>query len=228
MRYKEQKISPVLIVVAGPNGSGKTTLINQLVQHQWGKKCFYINPDEIAQKKFGDWNNIEAVRRAAKLATKMRYECLRKRRDFMFETVFSTEEKLNFLKEAKKEGFFIRFFYICLADPTLNAMRVARRVMQGGHTVPIEKIIERYYRSLRLAREAVRIVDRAYLYDNSKEFAPAKLFIRLADGQIEKVYDRMPEWASGVIGGKDGKSRNNTISSERRRRKRTRKSAKGV
>ena len=53
---------PVLIVIAGPNGSGKTSTTRLVVKHEWAEKCVYINPDEIAQSKFGDWNDANAVR----------------------------------------------------------------------------------------------------------------------------------------------------------------------
>ncbi len=52
-----------------------------------------------------------------------------------FETVFSTQEKLEFLQRAKDAGFFIRFLFVCTNDPSINAQRVAQRVMGGGHDV---------------------------------------------------------------------------------------------
>ena len=42
------------------------------------------------------------------MATQQRYECLLQRRNFVFETVFSSQEKLEFLYKAKQAGFFIR------------------------------------------------------------------------------------------------------------------------
>jgi len=50
-----------------------------------------------------------------------------------FETVFSIQEKLQFLHQAKDAGFFIRFFFICTNDPSINAQRIAFRVMESGH-----------------------------------------------------------------------------------------------
>ena len=50
---------PVLIVIAGPNGSGKTTITTQILQHEWMENAVYINPDQIARDKFGDWNSRE-------------------------------------------------------------------------------------------------------------------------------------------------------------------------
>ena len=67
---------PTLCVVAGPNGSGKTTTTIQLLNNEWAADSLYINPDNIAQETFGDWNSPEAVLKAAEEATRLRYECL--------------------------------------------------------------------------------------------------------------------------------------------------------
>ena len=128
---------PTLCVVAGPNGSGKTTTTIQLLQDEWAANSLYINPDNIAQETFGDWNSPEAILKAAEQATKLRYECLEKGRDFVFETVFSSPEKLEFLRKAKDAGFFIRFFYVCTSDPAINVARITQRYLNGGHEVPI-------------------------------------------------------------------------------------------
>ena len=91
---------PTLCVVAGPNGSGKTTTTIQLLNNEWAADSLYINPDNIAQEMFGDWNSPEAVLKAAEKATQMRYECLEQGRDFVFETVFSW----NFLKKPRRQA----------------------------------------------------------------------------------------------------------------------------
>lgn len=190
------KRKPTLCVVAGPNGSGKTTTTIQLLNDEWAVDSLYINPDNIAQETFGDWNSPEAVLKAAERATQLRYECLEQSRDFVFETVFSAQEKLEFLHKAKSAGFFIRFFYVCTSDPAINVARIAQRYMNGGHEVPISKIISRYYKSLVNAEEAISFVDRAYLYDNSIDNQLPRLLFRTSDGKIFKRYtDDIPEWA---------------------------------
>ena len=52
---------PVLIVIAGPNGSGKTTITSKILKHEWLENALYINPDQVAQDRFGDWNSPKAV-----------------------------------------------------------------------------------------------------------------------------------------------------------------------
>ena len=130
----------------------------------------------------------------------MRYKCLEERKSFVFETVFSTEEKLDFLMKAKDAGFFIRFFYVCTENPEINVLRIAQRYLNGGHEVPISKVISRYYKSLALAARAVSFVDRAYIYDNSRTDELPRLLYRTVDGKVYKRYvDDIALWALSLV-----------------------------
>ena len=187
---------PTLCVVAGPNGSGKTSTTVQLLANEWSEGSLYINPDNIAQEQFGDWNSPEAVLKAARYATDLRYKCLNEKRDFVFETVFSSDEKLEFLRKAHESGFFIRFFFVCTSNPKINVSRITKRYLEGGHEVPISKIISRYYKSYVNAIKAISFVDRAYIYDNSVEDHLPQLLFRMTEGKVFKQYtDDIPEWA---------------------------------
>jgi predicted ABC-type ATPase len=193
---EEQK--PRLIIVAGPNGSGKTTITEKLLYHTWMQGCEYINPDLIANSIYGDWNSQESVLKAANHASLLREELLKNHRSIAFETVFSTQEKLDFIVRAKEAGYFVRLFFVCLNDPTINAQRVAMRVMEGGHDVPISKIISRYYRSITNCVKALEYVDRAYFYDNSATDTDPKLMFRVSDSKIVKTYLKPTSWAQPV------------------------------
>ena len=78
---------PVLIVIAGPNGSGKTTITSKILRHEWLEDAVYVNPDQVAQDKFGDWNSAEAILQAAQYCEKQREECLVNKQSLIFETV---------------------------------------------------------------------------------------------------------------------------------------------
>ena len=191
---------PVLIVIAGPNGSGKTSTTRLVIKHEWAEQCVYINPDEIAQNKFGDWNDPDAVRQAVEYCEEWREQLLKEHKDFIFETVLSSDGKVDFLKRAKEEGYFIRMFFICTQNPTINAARIAKRVMEGGHDVPIQKIISRYEKAILNAQRVAQFADRVYVYDNSIDNENAHILFRSANGRFAKQYvNSIPEWAETIF-----------------------------
>lgn len=192
--------APLLIVIAGPNGSGKTTITSEVLESEWLEDAVYVNPDIVAQEKFGNWNSPEAVRNAALFCEQWREQCLAKGKSLIFETVMSAPDKLDFIRRAKKAGYFVRVFFISTANPTINAARIARRVMKGGHDVPIPKIISRYIKSIANCAEIASVVDRLYIYDNSIEDKKAIPLFRLRNGELGKQYvDVIPEWAQNIL-----------------------------
>ena len=191
---------PVLIVIAGPNGSGKTSTTRLVIKHEWAEQCVYINPDEIAQSKFGDWNDINAVRQAVEYCEEWREQLLKEHKDFIFETVLSSDGKVDFLKRAKEEGYFIRIFFICTETPTINAARIANRVMEGGHDVPIQKIVSRYQKAIINAIKVTQFADRVYFYDNSVDGQNAQILFRTTEGKFVKQYtETLPHWTDVII-----------------------------
>jgi predicted ABC-type ATPase len=160
--YTQTKL-PEIIVFAGPNGSGKSTITKManIIEP-------YINADDI--KRTIHCTDLEAAERAEEL----RYKSINTLHSFTFETVLSTERNLNLLKQAKDKGFFIRCIYVLTADPTINITRVLVRKSAGGHDVPQEKIITRYYKALKLIPELVNVCDILHIYDNSD--TPFRIF----------------------------------------------------
>ena len=191
---------PVLIVIAGPNGSGKTSVTSKILHHEWMEDSVYINPDIVAQERFGDWNSKEAVMQAVKYCEEWRERCLTERKSLIFETVLSADDKIDFIERAKKSGFFVRLFFVCTESPLINASRIAQRVIKGGHDVPITKIVSRYQKSILNCKYISTKIDRTYLYDNSIDNAEQQLLLRLSDGVIIKRYvEQLPEWARQII-----------------------------
>lgn len=191
---------PELIVIAGPNGSGKTSVTQKFLHHEWAAGTVYINPDQVANDRFGDWNSQDAVLKAANYCKEWRERCIQNKESFVFETVFSAEDKIDFLIRAKEAGFFIRLFFISTRHPSINAARIAKRVMEGGHDVPIRKIISRYAKSIINCETIAPLVDRLYVYDNSVNDEDAQIQFRLRDGKLEKMYvSQLPNWAKNII-----------------------------
>ncbi|MCW7468188.1 zeta toxin family protein [Leptospira kanakyensis] len=133
---------------------------------------------------------------AADLAEFLRQKLLEANISFSFETVMSDMRKLDFLKKAKDAGYVIYLYFFCTVDPEINKNRVEIRVKEKGHNVPPEKIEERYYRSLENLKEAIRISNRAYLFDTSSDDFESLLFAGVTNGvEVEKfTQNKLPAW----------------------------------
>jgi predicted ABC-type ATPase len=188
------------MVIAGPNGAGKTTVTVQLRKDRWSDGVEYLNPDDIARDRFGDWNSPDAVLKAAQWSEARREELLAQGAGIAFETVFSAPDKLDFVVRAKLGGYFVRVFFVGTSSPSINASRVVGRIIKGGHSVPIDKIVSRYLKSHANLLAALEVADRVYIYDNSVENVDARLCVRAVDGLLRKVYGPLPDWVSDAIG----------------------------
>ncbi len=133
------------------------------------------------------------------LANWIRAELLQARKKFSFETVFSHPSKVDFIKACSDLGYKVYLYFVGTSTPEINKFRVRYRVNQGGHSVPENKIEERYYRSMELLWEATHRCYQAYFFDNSRDGVRPTLFAsyKVIDGL--KRWDRLadddiPEW----------------------------------
>ncbi len=170
---------PECIVIAGPNGSGKTTLtrglLPSLVERLPGLVA--INPDDIALREFRDRPYESVILEAAERAKTQREAAIQEGRNLLFETVFSAEDKLGFLRRAKAAGYVVRLIFIATDDPAINCARVALRAARGGHDVPTDRILSRYPKSMAQAALALPFVDRGHVLDNTLWWdAPERVF----------------------------------------------------
>lgn len=149
---------PMVLVLAGPNGSGKST-----ITQYFEKVGEYTNADDIVLSTGMD--NFEA----AKLVDEKRYNSISNKKDFTFETVLSSEYKMDVLRKAKEEGYFIKCVFVLTVDPYINVARVEARVAQGGHNVEKDKIVSRYSKSLANIKELLELCDILHVYDNTIE-----------------------------------------------------------
>lgn len=119
-------------------------------------------------------------------------ELLDSSKKFTIETVMSHPSKLDFMRQTQEKGFKVYLYFVALADPELNKRRVSTRVAQGGHPVDEKKISERYYRTMSNLYDALKIVDSAYLFDNSA--GEPNMFSVKENGKIIIKSDYIPKW----------------------------------
>ena len=114
-------------------------------------------------------------------------------RSFTFETVMSFPDKVELLHKAQLRGYRTYLYYVATEDPSINVSRVQYRVRMGGHSVPEDKIVSRYKRSLDLLMRAVQFTNRAYIFDNSTH--EHIWLAEITNGQeLEMKTDQMPAW----------------------------------
>lgn len=70
--------------------------------------------------------------------------------------------------------------------------------MDGGHEVPISKIVSRYTKSIANCVALSSVVNRLYVYDNSVNDHSPRLLFRTRQGSLYKTYaadSDIPDWA---------------------------------
>lgn len=195
MTNNKDNKKPILWVIVGANGAGKSTFYNDNLS---GLGLPFVNADNIAKEE--NPNNPEAYSYiAAQKANEMRSEYLAEHKSFAFETVFSHDSKVDFLREAKEEGYDISLVFIHLPDVQLNKLRVQQRVLEGGHNVPHEKIESRQPRTLANVEKALEIVDTLYVLDNSSFKDPHKLVAKFESGSLVLSGEKEPEWLADIF-----------------------------
>lgn len=192
--------APALVVVAGPNGAGKSTFIAHYVTPLG---LPYVNADHIARilnAATPGLSQRELDRRAFQEAERLRDELLDLRFGFCTETVFSDPvgSKLDFLERARSAGFFVTLVFICLANPAISIGRVGQRVAQGGHGVPVDRLLARFPRTLKNLRAAVPLAHEAFLFDNSEPESPYRLVATYVDGRLASRHPPLPRWTEGL------------------------------
>lgn len=153
-----------LDVVVGSNGAGKSTFI-ELTLAPLLPGSAVVNADEIAKLRWPEDPTGHAYE-AARVAAQTRERLIELGESFIAETVFSHPSKLDLLDSAHVHGYTV-VLHAVLIPEDLAVARVHHRVAAGGHSVPDNKIRERYQRLWALVATAASRADSATFYDNS-------------------------------------------------------------
>jgi predicted ABC-type ATPase len=158
-------------IVAGPNGSGKTTLVRAgFIQAAMGEPLESLNPDDIAvtiRIAESGIDPAEANLRAARISDSRVDQCIEEGRSFLAETVLSSDKFKDRVVSARSAGFALGLTFVVVESVEISIGRVAQRAQQGGHAVPVEKIRERWHKSLANFTWFARHADIVHVFDNT-------------------------------------------------------------
>ena len=136
-----------LYIIAGCNGAGKTTASNTILPKSLLVKEF-VNADEIA-KGLSPFNPEGVAIEAGRLMLKRINELLNAEESFSIETTLATKSYVNLVKRTHDKGYVVHVLFFWLDSIELAIKRVANRVANGGHNIPIDVIERRYYLGIR-------------------------------------------------------------------------------
>jgi predicted ABC-type ATPase len=173
-------------------------------------KKHFLSTD-FSQSKFNNtdiWENLSVKKNkicttdkkqinsyiAADIAEFIRQSLLETGISFSFETVMSHSSKLDFITKARQKGYKVYLYYIATEDPEINNNRTKIRVALNGHKVSPKKVTDRYYRSLSNLKTAVKLTNRAYIFDNSGKVSI--LISEITGGTSVRIIDQkeVPNW----------------------------------
>jgi len=186
---------PLLCIVSGPNGCGKTTLAKELLENE---KLEFLNADEIAKSINPNEVSKAYMQAGREFFTKMD-KYLKQRKSFAVETTLSGKYHRRMIERFKQNGYEIKMLYIFLNDPNLCIDRINIRVSKGGHHIPDEDVIRRFYRSKNNFSEIMNSVDKWVLYFNGGE-----KYIEVAQGAQNNMIIFNEELYSLFLGDANG------------------------
>ena len=153
-----------IILLGGPNGAGKTTAARVLLPEFFELNPF-LNADDFARNLAPE--NIESAALASgRLLIERMRELVRDGESFAFETTCSGRSYIQTLRECRANGWRVSLYYFWLPSPEHSVARVAKRVSQGGHSIPADVIYRRFKTGLWNMRHLyLPLADTAAVYD---------------------------------------------------------------
>ena len=171
-----------VMVIAGPNGSGKTTFVSEYLRDSEG--TVYIGADAIAERLVPRPEDMDSVKiQAGRRFIKEIHALIEAGTDFIVEVTLSGKGFARIIERLKGAGYTVTIVFIFLKSAETSVARVRNRVQAGGHHVPTEDVVRRFYRSKHNFWYTYRnLVDEWHLYYNSTEH-----FQEVASGEGDEV-----------------------------------------
>ncbi|MGB5835332.1 MAG: zeta toxin family protein [Thiohalocapsa sp.] len=138
---------PTCWIIAGPNGAGKTTFALTYLPEAVGCSRF-VNADLIAAGLSPLVPERELAAASRLFLTEIEAH-IAARQAFAFETTLAGRGYLRLIRRLRADGWRVELIYLALPSVELSRLRVAERVLHGGHDIPTKDIERRFPRSLR-------------------------------------------------------------------------------
>jgi len=170
-----------IYIIAGPNGAGKTTFATTFLP-DYVQCTEFLNADLIAVGLSPFAPSIQNFR-ASELMLERMQKLLDSRKTFSFETTLAARSYSRRIPEWRAMGYEVFLFFLWLPTEELAIERVANRVRQGGHDIPVPTIRQRYRRGLSNFNRLYRPVVDGWLLLDASQFPPTEVARHEEQGQ---------------------------------------------
>jgi predicted ABC-type ATPase len=184
---------PTLIVIAGANGAGKSTLTSG--NSEIFGAMSLLDPDAAARTINSEITGASAIA-AGRMVLQIAAIKLQEGQSFAVETTLSGKNYLRMMLKARDRGFEVVLVYIGTNNVEINLLRIANRVLAGGHDVPEADVRRRYRRSLQNLPVAIQRADHVMLFDNSNE--DGYQIVGVIDQGHAQWFNPIPQWADAL------------------------------
>jgi predicted ABC-type ATPase len=188
---------PVLHVLAGSNGAGKTSLYEAWLKSRVDAE--FVNADRLVFEAIGAHATTEEhAKLGQRLAEERRAALIAAGKSLIAESTFSHESKVDLVWTAKAQGYDVLLYHVGVDSADLAVARVGERFANGGHPVPEDRIRGRYIRNRGFIRDAMRLADGGWVFDNSQLGVAPWLAITFQSGKVLTAATDLPSWAAEV------------------------------
>lgn len=162
-----------VLIIAGASGCGKSSAAGKIEQQI---QMLYLDVGDISkqmlQKKSLSKQQVRL--KASNLIKLKRVELIDSGVSFIYETTLTESSEIDFVEYAKQQGYEIIFIYIGTDTPQINIRRLEKLVVEGEN-VNEDLITETYRCSMTYVKQMLRLVDVAYILDNSVDNGQAEI-----------------------------------------------------
>lgn len=179
----------VYTIIGGVNGVGKSSFTGVLKSTST-ELGIIVDVDLLTAQLGGDplAGGKEAIRRIE--------ECLKKGVSLTQETTLSGFRTERTARKARELGYTVRLYYIGLDTAQESLERIANRVRRGGHDIPAEDVVRRFFGRWEAVKKVLPYCDTAEFYDNFNGFVKVAEY---RNGEILAVGNYRPQWVQELL-----------------------------